>query len=112
MKHKVAVVLLLVALVLLLAQAAGAQEEGTVRFQETTGMLDGQIYRVEPESGLLIVERNSIPYSFTITSSTRISIRNQTGTKEQLAARKGESVTVEYRATRRGNIAQEISVSR
>ncbi len=109
-QHKVGVVIGLIALALLLASAAGAQQEGTVRFQETTGMLEGRIHMVEPESRLLVVERNSIPYNFNVTSDTRILIGYQSATTEQLAARKGAPVTVEYRATRKGNIAEEINV--
>ncbi|MBI1955295.1 MAG: hypothetical protein HYS38_02775, partial [Acidobacteria bacterium] len=100
----------LAALVLLLAQAAGAQEEDIVKFREQNAELQGAIFMVEPQNNLLIVEKNSIPYSFQVTSATRVMVSNQKTNLENLAARKGQGVTIKFRVTRKGNLAQEIVV--
>ena len=65
-------------------------------------------------STLLILERNSIPYSFKITAETRITVgmRKWPAIPEDLEVRKGHWATVKFRVTGDGNIAQEISVRR
>ena len=110
MKYKIGFVLLLGAFVLFLARTASAQGTDVVPFQEQNEELQGTVYIVEPQNNLLIVERNSIPYSFKTTATTRITVGNQRGALEDLAARKGQRVTVKFRITRDGNMAQEITV--
>ena len=110
MKYKTGFVFLLGAFVLFLARTANAQGTDVVPFQEQTEELQGAIYIVEPQNNLLIVERNSIPYSFKATATTRVTVSNQRGNLEDLAARKGQRITVRFRITRGGNMAQEIIV--
>ena len=81
-----------------------------VKFQQQSGELQGQIRVFEPGSGLLIVERNSVTYSFTVTPGTKILVGNQKAKIEDLVGLKGKSVTVKYRAERKGNKANEIVV--
>lgn len=109
-KRTIELGIFLLALVLLLPQAAGAQEPDTVPFKETTGELQGQIFLVQPENNLVIAASNSIPYSFQVAAATRITVGSQRGKIEDLVARKGQTVTIRYRATRKGNIAQTIAV--
>jgi hypothetical protein len=108
MNYKIGFVFLLGAFVLFLARTANAQGTDVVPFQEQNEELQGTIYIVEPQNNLLIVERNSIPYSFKATATTRVTVSNQRGSLEDLAARKGQQVTVRFRITRGGNMAQEI----
>ncbi len=110
MRTKIAIGLFLGVLLLALAQAAGAQGPDTVPFKEQEGQLQGQILMVGAQTNLLFVERNNIPFSFQITPATKITVSTQRGNLEALAARKGQTVTVKYRATRKGNIAKEIVV--
>lgn len=108
--YKTGLIVLVGAFGLLLARAAGAQAPDVVPFQEQNEQLQGAIYIVEPQNNLLIVEKNSIPYSFRTTTATRITVGAQRGNLEDLAARKGQRVTVSFRVTRDGNMAQEIIV--
>ena len=81
-----------------------------MKFQVQSGELQGQICVFEPESGLLTVERNSVTYSFTLTPATKIVVGNQKAKIEDLVGLKGKSVTVKYRAERKGNKANELVV--
>jgi hypothetical protein len=109
MRHKIALIGGL--LLLTVAQIAIAQQEKVVPFQEHDEELQGTIYMTEPESGLLILEKNSIRYSFKITPASHIVVNSQPGNLESLVARKGQRATVRFRVTRNGNIIQEIAVS-
>lgn len=110
MRHKIILGFLVGSFVLLLGQAIQAQGTDVVPFRVQNDQLQGQIYLVVPENNLLFVQKNSTPYSFKITPATRIMIGNQKGNLEGLAARKGQAVTVKFRVTRDGNMAQEISL--
>jgi len=108
---KVLLTLPLVLVAFMLPPIAGAQEkENIVKFQVQSGELQGQIRLFEPQSGLLIVERNSIPYSFNVTPATKILVCSQKAKIENLADKVGKSVTVKFRAERKGNIATELSL--
>ena len=72
------------------------------------GELQGRVSLVRADDKVLIAERNSVPYSFKITSATQITLTNQGASLEDLAARKGQNVTVRFRVTRNGNLAREI----
>lgn len=110
MRHKILSGLLVSVFIFLLGQSAIAQGTDVVPFREQTDQLQGQIYLVVPENNLLIVEKNSVTYSFRITAVTRILVNTQRGNLEALGVRKGQGVTVKFRVTRNGNMAQEISV--
>jgi len=88
-----------------------AQEKGEniVEFQEQSGELQGLVRNFESERGLLVVEKNSIPYSFQITPSTKISIGGQKTTSRKLIEQPGKSITIKFTSTRKGDPAKEIS---
>jgi hypothetical protein len=101
---------LLVFLAVLLVQTARTQEADVVPFQEQTDGLLGTILLVE--NNMLFMERNAIPYSFNVTSDTRITVGSHPANLEDLGVRKGHPVLVKFLVTRKGNIAQEIAVGR
>jgi hypothetical protein len=114
MKRNIEWALPILLLVFVIAQGrsvqATDQEKDIVKFQQQAGELQGQIRIFEPESGLLIVERNSVTYSFIVTPATKMVVGNQKAKIEDLVGLKGKSVTVKYRAERKGNKANEIVV--
>ena len=114
MKRTIGWALPLLLLVFLFPQGTAAQgkdqEKDIVKFQEQSGELQGQVRIFQPESGLLIVEKNSITYTFTVTPATKIVVGNQKGKIADLVGLQGKSVTVKYRAQRKGNQANEIAV--
>ena len=110
MRHTVGFGVLVVVLAWWFTQTAGAQGTHVVPFQEQDDELQGTILIVEPQNNLLIVGKNSIPYSFKIATATRITVSNRPANLEDLEARKGQRITVMFRVTRNGNIAQEILV--
>jgi hypothetical protein len=97
---------------LVFAHASMAQQqEKVVPFKEQSEEIQGAIYMVEPESGLVFLERNSVTYCFKVSPATRMTVNNQVGNLEALAARKGQVATVKFQITRNGNLAQEITVA-
>jgi hypothetical protein len=107
MRHKSKFTFLLL-LAVLFVQTARTQGTDVIPFQEQTEELLGAILMVENK--VLFMERNAIPYSFTVTSDTRITVGSHPANLEDLEVRKGHPVTVKFLVTRNGNIAQEIAV--
>lgn len=112
MRHRIQFALLLVASLWSFSQVAGAQSTGVNPFQEHDEELSGTIWMVQPQDNLLIVQRNSVPYSFRITAETRIMVgmRNLPANLEDLEPRKGHWATLKFRVTRDGNVAEEVRV--
>ena len=110
MRYKLKCALLVAVGVFLMVRLAAAQKDSVVPFREHNEELLGQIYLVEPTERLLVVEKESIPYSFYTNSDTRIIVYNRTGDLEELAFLGGRVISVKFRVTRRGNIAREIVV--
>ena len=111
MRYKLKGALLLAVGVFLMVGVAAAQKDSADLSREHNEELLGRIYLVEPTERLLVVEKESIPYSFYTNSDTRILVYDRRGDLEGLAFRRGEVVFVRFRVTRRGNIAREIIVS-
>jgi hypothetical protein len=107
MRNKSAFTLLLGLLAVLFVQTVRAQET-VVPFQEENDELQGTILMVE--NNVLFMERNGIPYSFYVDAATKITVGSQPANLEDLAARKGQAVTVKFRVTRNGNRAEEIAL--
>jgi hypothetical protein len=112
MRRKISFGLLLIACLVVIQAARSDTKPG--RFAEHDEELTGFIFMVEPMENLLIVEKNSVPYSFKITTETRITVgmRNWPANLQDLEARKGHWVTVKFRVTGDGNMAKEIGVGR
>ena len=108
MRQKSGFTFFVVLLAVLLVQTGRTQGTDVTPFQEQTDELRGAILMVE--NNTLFLERNGIPYSFAVSAATQITIGSQPANLEALEARKGQMVTVKFRVTREGNLAQEIAV--
>jgi len=96
-----------------LAQQEPAQKEaapaGALGPAET---LSGSIMMADADKKILIVKSAAgIPYSFVLTSATRITEGNQRLKIADLTARVNQQVNVRFLPTRRGNLARSVQIN-
>jgi hypothetical protein len=109
MRHLSGFKFLFVLLAVLLVQTGRTQGTDVNPFQEHSEELRGTILMVE--NNMLFMERNGVSYSVAVNPETRITIGSQVANLEALMLRKGQPVTVQFRVTREGNVAQEVAVA-